>query len=164
MIAPPYEHPVLVVGVHVVVFVRVAAGLSIGLRVDLCAQSPGRQNQVPRTVNRLLHRVPPGLVRVPVIHPSVEPQTVIFHLTVFGHTCVTQSHLRAESEARTSPIIARRGRNVQGQRVGARCQCRVGEDLFARIVPVPVGVKVHPRVQVPARRGHHPQRVAPVRL
>ena len=61
-------------------------------------------------------------------------------------------------------VVAGRGRNVQGQRVGARRQRRVGEDLFARIVPVPVGVEVHPGVQISARRGHHPQRVAPIGL
>ena len=43
--------------------------------------------------------------------------------------------------------------NAEAQVVGSRCQRPTGEDLFAGIRPVPVGVEVDPGVQVSGSRG-----------
>ena len=162
---PPHVDPVLVITLREVVSVRIVAGLPVVLAVNLFSEPPFTEPQASRQGRKKVARTicrQCGVIdirRIAVVDIPPDFHGVVFDLSVVGCTCKPQPALRTEPEPGVCQTVAGSGGDIQGHCIRAARENQVSDDLFARIGPVTISVEVHPRVQVPARRGRHPQGV-----
>jgi len=92
---------------------------------------------------------------------DIDRDLIILNLTVQGHAGETDARLRGEPEAGIHGADFRGGigidvRNLEEEALRAGCNRLVGENLFARIHPVAVAIKIDPGVEkAGARADHH---------